>query len=409
LHALEYEACAFIEEVLHKYSGRVPVVAFSGGKDSTAVSLLGRRVLPAADLLHVFGDTGIESPDTVDFIETFRRDNPQIPLITAQPQSDFFELCETLGPPSRIKRWCCSTQKVVPLALVYGVLSEQGGVLTLCGVRRAESSRRKAHKRVLTDTKITNEVMASPILEWSDTEVWLFLMSQNQQVNRAYRRGFRRVGCMYCPFESKWSEYLKTVYLPEQVKGWECFVNGYYRSRAKNQTEVPGIDRWKARAGGLSRSDDLSSLRRRPCDDDTSSFSIECRGSVPSGFWEYMRPFGHVRISYDDGLLSHGLVLDETGDVLFDMRVSRPRGHIRVTLHVQKYQRLLSQRITRQIRKALACVPCGFCQTVCPANAISCNGHYAIDPEKCVHCLRCVREIRGGCVAAHATRVTGNR
>lgn len=409
LEILKAEARSFIESSLAKWGGRTPVVAFSGGKDSMAVSSLARNVLPAADLLHVFGDTGIESPDTTRFVSEFRSANPQIPFVHATPNVDFFEMCEVLGPPSRIKRWCCSTQKTFPLGVVYGALSQSGGVMSLCGVRRRESSRRKKHQRVYSHTKIGDELMICPIIEWSDAEVWLYLLTARCPINRAYRLGFRRVGCIYCPYNSKWSEFLTKTAYRACWSDWEGVLKGYYSRHGGEAEQGPVGSRWKARAGGLSRDDDLGRMDVTPCDGDEKSFSLRTQRDIPRDIWEYFRPFGGVSVNQHDGVIGQAVVVGGDSKPLFAARVAWPRRHLRVSVFVDKNQRLLGQRVVRQVKKAIACQLCGLCQVTCPTGAITCNGRYLVDAASCTNCLKCVTGVPSGCVAAHATKVSGRR
>ncbi len=406
LRRLEAEAVHFIQELL-RVTGRTPVVPFSGGKDSLVVSLLARRAVPTTDLLHVFADTGIEAPDTLDFVRRFQKANAKVPFLRVVPNMDFAHACELLGPPSRIKRWCCSTQKAFPLGALYSALSTQAPVLSLCGVRRAESVARQKHERVLHSTKIADEIMISPIIDWSDAEVWSYLLTEGAEVNQAYRRGYRRVGCIHCPHNSGWSEYLNRVYYPDLVSEWDEFLKTYYSVHAAGIEASEVSRRWKARAGGLSPADDLASVQTLPCQTDAASFSVSCRRDLPEDLLQYLKPFGPVRVLRDDGLLLDAEVVDPTTNApLIEVRATRPRGHIRFSVH-SRNRRLLGQRITRQVKKALACVRCGVCQVTCPTGAISCSLHYIIDDSRCSHCLRCVTDITGGCVAAHATNVTG--
>ena len=66
-------AYPFVNEVIKKYSKRVPMVSFSGGKDSTVVSHIVRKALNNPSILHIFGDTTLELPETYQYIEEFKK------------------------------------------------------------------------------------------------------------------------------------------------------------------------------------------------------------------------------------------------------------------------------------------------------------------------------------------------
>ena len=173
IEELQYEAEHFIRETADRFSGRPIFVSFSGGKDSTVVSHLVMNGLGRSDVLHVFADTTIELPDTYKYLQTFQKEHPLTPLISSRSALDFFKTAESIGPPSRILRWCCSTHKTNPLATIITGISPRQGVLTFDGIRKAESTRRSKYSRISDKHKIAKEILASPIIEWSDLAVWI--------------------------------------------------------------------------------------------------------------------------------------------------------------------------------------------------------------------------------------------
>ena len=106
LRELENEAIKFIQQVVADYPRRLPIVSFSGGKDSAVVSFLVRKALKTDKVLHIFGDTTIEYPDTYRYVTQFRNENPHIPFKVPRCEQDWFTMCDALEPPSRILRWC---------------------------------------------------------------------------------------------------------------------------------------------------------------------------------------------------------------------------------------------------------------------------------------------------------------
>ncbi len=84
-------------------------VSFSGGKDSTVVSDLVRKSLSTPSVIHIFGNTTLEFPSTYEYIKRFKAENKKTPMLTSEnKEQNFFDLCETIGPPSRALRWCCA-------------------------------------------------------------------------------------------------------------------------------------------------------------------------------------------------------------------------------------------------------------------------------------------------------------
>ena len=71
------------------------------------------RALSDQQILHIYGDTTLEYPETLQYVKRFRKEHPKTPfLISRNNDKDFYDLCEkTSGPPSRVMRWCCTIFK----------------------------------------------------------------------------------------------------------------------------------------------------------------------------------------------------------------------------------------------------------------------------------------------------------
>lgn len=210
------EACEWINQEAKKYDNSSMFVSFSGGKDSTVVSSLVLRALGRSDIIHIFGDTTLEFPSTYEYIKRFRASHRQTPLLTAQnKEQDFFHLCETFGPPSRMLRWCCTIFKTGFIGdKILKTFKDQTSILTFYGIRRAESASRSKYERRDESPKISKQKVTSPIIDWLDYDVWLYILSSGIDFNDAYRFGFTRVGCWCCPNNSKWSEFLARIFMP---------------------------------------------------------------------------------------------------------------------------------------------------------------------------------------------------
>lgn len=99
------EAMNYIINASKDYDATSMFVSFSGGKDSTVTSHLVTTALSNPSIIHIFGNTTIELPDTIKYVSRFKQTNRRTPLLTSMnDQQDFFELCEEFGPPSRMLR-----------------------------------------------------------------------------------------------------------------------------------------------------------------------------------------------------------------------------------------------------------------------------------------------------------------
>ena len=121
-------------------------VAFSGGKDSIVLLDLVKKALPKSGFVVVFGDTGMEFPDTYDVIdkveEQCRADEVEFYRATSHLKPE--ESWRLFGPPSRVLRWCCSVHKSAPQTLKLREVLDKTDFtgMAFVGVRSHESAKR---------------------------------------------------------------------------------------------------------------------------------------------------------------------------------------------------------------------------------------------------------------------------
>ena len=100
------------------------------------VSDLVRRAYAKQSITHIFGDTTLEFPGTLRYIEEFRRNHPTVPFLNSKSDHDFFELSREIGPPSRVMRWCCTVFKTGPIGQAFDGLRDLGRpIVTYYGIR----------------------------------------------------------------------------------------------------------------------------------------------------------------------------------------------------------------------------------------------------------------------------------
>ncbi|MCX6657315.1 MAG: phosphoadenosine phosphosulfate reductase family protein, partial [Euryarchaeota archaeon] len=117
-------------------SNKLPLtVSFSGGKDSLVVLDLVSSM--TKDLTAIFIDTGLEHPETREYVNRLAADRG-VRLLTAPAGEAFEENFPAFGPPAKDFRWCCKVCKLAPASRLIEERFPQG-TLTVEGNRRLES------------------------------------------------------------------------------------------------------------------------------------------------------------------------------------------------------------------------------------------------------------------------------
>lgn len=227
---------------------------FSGGKDSQClyhlVMLSGVKHKTHMNL------TSVDPPEVIRFVKA---QYPDVELI--KPKMSIYDMAKKKRlMPTRTLRWCCAEFKETSGA----------GKVTLIGIRKEESARRAKREEISTDIKgkrneetfdqwneheeqmITcvggkDKILVSPIIHWTEQDVWEFLNANGIPHCELYDQGFTRVGCICCPMSQprqktkeikRWSHvkrnWLKTI---------QWLIDNGYINRNFNDAEI-GFHWW---------------------------------------------------------------------------------------------------------------------------------------------------------------------
>jgi DNA sulfur modification protein DndC len=205
---LKRAVASLIEEIQELYlSDRIPwVLGYSGGKDSTAalqlvwLALAGLSAEQRTKPVHVITtDTLVENPIVAAWVtkslETMKAAAEQAGLpifphrLTPQISDTYWVNLIGRGYPApRPKfRWCTERLKINPSnAFITGVVRQNGEAIVILGTRKAESAvrarvmekleQKRIRDRLSPNTTLPNSLVFSPIEDWSNDDVWLFLM-----------------------------------------------------------------------------------------------------------------------------------------------------------------------------------------------------------------------------------------
>lgn len=411
LNYLIDEAHSFIRNAASKFPEERIVVSFSGGKDSTVTADLAVKALSNPSLVHIFGDTTLEFPSTIEYAHRFRDAHPDaIFQIAKNDEQNFYDVCEDIGPPARMMRWCCSMFKTGPITRVINSLYRSQQILTFYGIRKSESVSRSKYNRIEDNAdavKIQQQTVASPIFLWKDIDIWLYLIAENVDFNDAYRLGYDRVGCWCCPNNNQRAQFLSKIHMPEQSKKWREFLIGFAKKIGKPDPETyVDSGKWKARQGGngLASANDVK-IRFTNCTAEDHAKIYRLVRAFDDELVGMFVPFGRVAPELGKKLLREVIVLDHRTNVpILSLQPFNQDGYdyaVKVrTMNIADHDEL-QRMVGYQIRKFNACRKCLKCESLCRVGAITINNFgYYIDPQKCVHCKTCMtaKYLDGGCM-----------
>ncbi|WP_425060340.1 Phosphoadenosine phosphosulfate reductase [Sporomusa carbonis] len=411
LHYIFDEATEFIRDTAKAYPSENIVISFSGGKDSTVTADLTVRALSNPSLVHIFGDTTLEFPLTIEYAKRFRENNPKAIFKTARnKEQDFYEVCKDIGPPARMLRWCCSMFKTGPITRVLNSLYRDVDILTFYGIRKNESVSRSKYNRVENNAesvKIQKQKVASPIFHWKDIDVWLYILGEGINFNDAYRLGYDRVGCWCCPNNNERAQFLSRIYMPEQAKKWRKFLIDFAVKIGKPDAEVyVDSGKWKARQGGngIAASEDVK-IKFTNCTTEDNAKVYKLNRPIDDSFLNLLTPFGKIAKELGRKLINETIVLDiKTNVPILSVQPFSQDGYdyaVKIkTMNVAKHDDL-QRMVGYQVRKFNACRKCLKCESLCRFGAISIGGEeYRISDSKCKRCKMCVtaKYLDGGCL-----------
>lgn len=267
---------SLIEEIQTLYRGDdIPwIVGYSGGKDSTSVlSLVWLALLRLPPdqrhkKVHVIStDTLVENPIVASWVSqslttmTEAVEQQGVPIVahrlTPEVKDTFWVNLIGRGYPApRPKfRWCTERLKIRPAnTFVRNMVKASGETILVLGTRKAESAARgsrmaeleksRVRDRLSPNESLPNSLVFSPIEDWTNDDVWLYLMQvenpwgyDNRMLLNMYRGasadnecplvvdtstpscGDSRFGCWVCTMVEK-DKSMSAMIQNDQEKEW---------------------------------------------------------------------------------------------------------------------------------------------------------------------------------------------
>jgi len=204
------------EVIKHHFEefGNKVAVAFSGGKDSEVVLWLCLQINPNVPV--VFNNTGVEYPETVNFVAKLAEEW-NLNLIVTHPEKSFWECIEQYGfakgktMKGKGNARCCYWLKEKPMLLA---IRQNDWLGYFTGETASENRNRMfwaKEKGMCSHLKNEDVCKIKPILWWTEAEVWDFIHKEGLPLNEAYIKGAKRVGCLPCTAYSKWEQEMQRL------------------------------------------------------------------------------------------------------------------------------------------------------------------------------------------------------
>lgn len=223
-------------------------LAMSFGKDSQCLYHVAQ--LAGVKFKAHFSPTSVDPPQLIRF---GRRNYPDVEF--KKLDKSIFQVAIEMGIlPTQKVRWCCQRFKE----------SSGAGKVTLIGIRHEESTRRKKrkewevsghkfsgnfdefqkwqekkiekikrkHKNLNHDqfsidkeseVKCINgkdSILVSPIIDWTEKDVWDFLNGMEIEHCELYDMGYKRIGCILCPMSSLKQRKKEEKMFPHVKRNW---------------------------------------------------------------------------------------------------------------------------------------------------------------------------------------------
>ena len=386
-----------------EYRNKVDVfyVAFSGGKDSIVAFDLVQKALPHNSIKVLFGDTGMEFPDTYRVMDLVKEkcDELGIEYLRASSKLTTDQTWKLFGPPAVTNRWCCSVHKTSPqIMLLQEQTGNQGFTgMAFTGIRGDESVSRSEYDDVSYGSKHRGQYSCHPILEWNSAELFDYIYQENLILNEAYKKGNTRAGCLVCPMSSGKHEYLKAQCYPSEV---DRLVERIKSTTGKNFSEeelVRFVDdgNWKTRKTGreLNFGQDKHIVETDKGKTVITVFHLNDRWK------EWVKTIGEfIQLSDSDFTIDYKgkayvvhFEQGQVGTIITFPNCGTAKDDI-------KFISLFRSVII----KSIYCVNCGVCVANCSTGCIDMSSGLIIG-DACVHCYQC-HDIHEHCLRYNSIR-----
>ena len=234
-----------IREWVKKFGRDGVYVSFSGGKDSTVLLDICRKMYPEMEA--VFADTGLEFPEIREFVKTkenvtwvkpakrgrnysFKQviEDYGYPIVSKEQSCYIDQYRNTGNEKLRDARWngktgysnsgvgkisekwkylvdapfkisdrCCYFLKKQPIKRYEKKSSKKPIIGTMAG---ESSLRRINYERYGCNAFDLKRPISTPMSFWNEEDVWDYIKKYDLEYSKIYDMGYHRTGCVFCMF-----------------------------------------------------------------------------------------------------------------------------------------------------------------------------------------------------------------
>ncbi len=191
---------AVLKWAVEKYRDKVALASSFGAEDVVLIDMLS-KISPGARVFTI--DTGRLPEETYNTMDEIKN-RYDIRLEVYFPDSDLIEdMVEKHGfnlfrKSIELRELCCEVRKVKPLNRVLSGLDAW-----ICGLRREQSVTRMCIENVEFEKRVIGGnpreiVKLNPLIDWSEDQVWNYIIENEVPYNALHDRGYPSIGCDPC-------------------------------------------------------------------------------------------------------------------------------------------------------------------------------------------------------------------